>query len=71
MIRIRETDGKVMVVDESYRFVEVCDMTGRVARVLYFDSHGVLHDVDSNSPEAARYKRAFHVDFIPVKPLTV
>lgn len=71
MIRIREADGRVMVVDESYRFVEICDMDGRVARVLYFDAYGVLHDVEAGSPEAERYRRAFKTDFIPVKPLRV
>lgn len=69
MIRIRSSDGHAKVVDESYHFVEICDMDGRVARVLYFDSYGVLHDVEAGSPEAERYSRAFKTDFIPLKTL--
>ena len=67
MLRIRATDGKLVDIDTTYRFVELCDLEGRVAKLFYTDSMGVVHESDANSPEALRYQKAFKVEFVPVK----
>lgn len=66
MIRLRTTRGDILPVSETSRFVELCDLDGRVAKVFYRDERGVINEVTAGSPEAERYARMMRVTFIPL-----
>lgn len=67
MLRIRTSTGQLQEIDQSYRFVEICDLDGKVAKVFYLDNMGTLHEIDGSSAEAARYSKVFKsVEFTKV-----
>jgi hypothetical protein len=61
MIRIRNTAGELQELDESQRFVEICNVEGRVAAVVYADNIGVVKVVKASDHEFGRYKQMFGV----------
>jgi hypothetical protein len=69
MIRLRNTDGTTIELPDSGRFVEITDVVGDVAVVLYQDDDGIVHAVRASDPEAARYTRMFHVKWCDMSPL--
>lgn len=69
MIRIRSIDGSVRTLDQTQRFVEICDLDGKVARLLYVDDTGAIHLCDANDDVAKNYARIFQVKFCPIVPL--
>lgn len=45
MIRLRETRGKTAELQESFQFVEVCDLDGNIAMLIFMDSAGAAQVV--------------------------
>ena len=68
MIRLRDTKGQAHELPADVRFVEICDLRGSVAKLLWRDEAGVVNVVDAGSPQAKRYAQMMRVDFIPVTP---
>lgn len=64
-LQIRSTDGKVTPMP-AHRFIEVCDVEGRIAVLVYQDDHGAIHLLQQGDPAAARYAGMFNVKFSPV-----
>lgn len=68
MIRLRDTRGLARELPADVRFVEICDLEGRVAKLLFRDDSGAIRGVEAGSTEAQRYARMMSVQFIPVTP---
>jgi hypothetical protein len=66
MLRIRDMKGQVSEITEPYRFVELCDATGKVAKLFFIDDSGMLRVVDARDKDAAEYSKLFKVQFCPV-----
>jgi hypothetical protein len=69
MLRIRDTSGQTAEIQEQFRFVEICDLRGDVAILLYRDDAGTIKMVRAGDPEAVRYAQMFGARFVPVIPL--
>jgi hypothetical protein len=69
MVRLRSKTGATQELPEDYRFVEICDADGCIARLLYQDDAGAIHTVDAQDPRAARYCATFKTEFCPLIPI--
>jgi hypothetical protein len=63
MIFLRDTKGKRVPLSESIRFVEICDLEGRVAKALILDDQGTIRMIDGTDAESLRYAQTFKVTF--------
>ena len=66
MLRLRAKNGKLLHLNEPLQFVEICDTEGHVARVIYADAQGYIHDVGPGDLEADRYKALFGIKWCPL-----
>lgn len=70
MIRLRKTDGTFFTLPADVRFVEITDLDGKVGQVLTLKDSGEIQIFSgADRVEAARYARAFKVQFCPVVQL--
>jgi len=70
MLRIRTPDGETIVLDgDPSAFVEICDVEGDIAQLVYRDSSGIIHIVSADDPEAANYARLFDVKFVKLSSI--
>lgn len=69
MLRIRDRTGKTAEIQEQFRFVEICDNRGDIAKLLYTDDAGAVKVIGAGEPEALRYAQLFNVNFCPVIPI--
>lgn len=63
MLRLRKTNKEALVLPPEFRFLEVADTEGKVAKVFYQDDAGFIHAITSTDPEAARYAKMFGVEW--------
>lgn len=69
MLRIRDTNGAASEIHEKFRFVEVCDISGKIAVLIFVDDAGAVKMVEAGTPEATRYQNLFRgqkLEFCPV-----
>lgn len=66
MIRVRATDGKAYKLNDSARFVEICDDKGNLAAVVFLKDNGEVSVVSIEDKEFYKYTKAFGL-----KPTTV
>ena len=64
MIRLRSKTGETEEAPQ--KFVEVTDLDGNIAVLVYTDAQGGVHLVHADDPEAVEYKKLFDVNFCPV-----
>lgn len=57
MIKLRSINGSHEVVETPYKFVELCDTTGKLAILIYMDSEGFVKVVKEQDPDFLRYKK--------------
>lgn len=69
MLRIRDTTGKTIEIGDKFRFVEICDLDGKIGKVFYCDDHNVIREVVAGSKEAERYAKMFKTPFVQVAQL--
>ncbi len=68
MSRLRKPNGEVLEDAQDYGFVELCDVKGNPAFVLYKD--GPMYKlVSASDVEARRYEKLFGVQFVQQKAL--
>lgn len=73
MLRIRDTSGATSEIHEKFRFIEVCDIAGKIAVLIYRDDAGAVKLVEAGTPEAQRYQNLFRsqkLEFCPVIHIT-
>ena len=66
MLRLRSKNGETKELDENFQFVELTDVDGKVAIVLYSDPRGGVGQIIGGTVDADRYKQWFKVDFCPI-----
>jgi uncharacterized Rossmann fold enzyme len=64
MIRLRSKEGVVEAAPQ--KFVEVTDLDGNIAVLVYADNQGTVHLVHADDPEADKYQKLFDVKFCPI-----
>ena len=71
MIRLRETRGKVAELQEAFKFVEVCDLDGNIAMLIYTDSNGAVQIIRATDTKKADQYCAMYpgAKFCPIIPL--
>ena len=65
MIRIRKSDGDTVELDKDHSFVEICDIAGHPAIVLY-ETDGAIKQIAPGSQSSDMYARKFDVKFAKV-----
>jgi len=70
MIRLRNKEGKTHVLNDEFKFVEVCTPEGKLACLIYTDENGFMHRVDGGDESAKRYSKLFGVEFAELKDIT-
>lgn len=63
MLRIRQPDGTLHTIPSS-GFVEGCDEDGKIGRLWFCTSGGVIHEIHPDSDSATDYKKLFSVEWI-------
>ena len=66
MIRLRDTDSKTSVVEDRFRFVEICDSNGKLGGLVFIDDANVVHVATSKDPELRKYAKMFSVPMAPI-----
>lgn len=66
MIRVRTTNGSLIVLNDKARFVEICDKNGKVAAVVFVNDYGVVRVLTPGDEEFAKYIRAYKPDVAKV-----
>lgn len=69
MIYLRDTSGRRTPLPESVRFVEICDLEGRIAKVLILDDQGSIRMIDGQDAESVRYAKTFRTSFCKIVEL--
>lgn len=64
MIRLRKSDGTSTTVEPG-TFVEIADLDGKVSLVVFQTRDGIIHTLESGSPDAKRYASLFKLDLCP------
>lgn len=59
MLRLRTSSGAEFPIPPQVRFIELCDLDGQVAAVVYSDDRGGMHIHQAGEPEFNRYMRLF------------
>lgn len=70
MLRIREHNGSFKQL-ESGQFVEICDLEGSVAVLIYKDEEQNIHTVKASDPEAKKYAEIFGVKFVQLVKINI
>ena len=58
MIRLRRKDGNTLPLPDM-AYLEITDLEGAIAVILYSDAEGNVHMVRKTDPEAETYQRMF------------
>lgn len=66
MLRLRTTTGALVPLPKESHFIEICDLDGKLARVVYEDATGRIRDIDSSHPDFARYAGMMKVETVPL-----
>lgn len=66
MIRLRRANGTVIELPPDVRFVEILDAQQRVGQVTALLDDGEMRVFTAKDSQAARYARAFKVQFCPL-----
>lgn len=69
MLRLRTTTGAVVPLPKDAHFIEICDLGGKLARLVYEDSSGRIRDIDSAHPDFVRYAGMMKVETVPLSRL--
>jgi len=71
MIRIRSVNGDIEEIVEEGRFVELCDLEGKVAMVFFLNESGFIQTIKSGEVnKMIRYHNAFKdVEWVPIVDL--
>lgn len=67
MLRIRDINGQAQEIQDQFRFIELCDLEGRVAILFYRDDAGVIHTVRHGDPQATKYAATMGIEFCPTQ----
>lgn len=62
MLRVRTTTGSVIKLTDKARFVEICDVGGKVAAIVFSNGYGVIKILMPGDEEFVRYIRTFKPD---------
>ena len=66
MLRLRKSNGETLDIPDGL-FVEICSVDGQVAKVIYKDGNGHIHEIEASDPEATQYTKLFpQVEFATV-----
>jgi hypothetical protein len=69
-IRIRnKLKGTTAELRDECMLVEITDLNGDIAVLIYPDEAGAVKTVMANDPMAARYEKIYGVKFVPVLPV--
>ncbi len=63
MIRLRDSEGRIITSHIPINFIEICDLDGQVAYAIYYDKEKLIHVTTSKSKEAENYAQVFNVKF--------
>ncbi len=69
MIRIRDTNRQLAELHDRFRFVEICDLSGKIAMLIYMDDAGVVHTARAGDPMATRYAAMMKTEFCEIKKI--
>lgn len=70
MVKLRDVRGNKIELPGEVRFIELQDVTGKVARLLIIKHDNSIVEVVAGTKEAEVYARNFNVTFCPVIDLT-
>lgn len=60
MLKLRNEKGKVLELSKNVKFVEICDLDGNLAAVVYMSSAGRVKIIQQDDEDFARYVTAYN-----------
>lgn len=71
MIRVRTTNGKSYTMNDSARFIELCNEDGEVGVIVFMKDDGVVQIIHPNEEEFANYIKSYNLKSTTVTNINV